>query len=327
MSSLFSINEPAMPVGQLNANLDSEMVMRVGIPHKGGRLAFHAFNEGYPVMVSANAFWNSDSQSFNIPVATDLSELDLALDSAGYTAMKLWKEKGAQPGMAKIFPWRYEQYIELAGLLGASWWSQPDLCCEPEIAGSQAEIDYRIDATATLLEGTLQIVYEWQNELAKTCSASTVQSIIKPPVPVLQGWSCGDYQRSLDLLMQVWERWQPWLATPALIGVGSVCRRTLKHPVHGLHAILAGLEGSLPRDSRLHLFGVKGACLSDLKMLDWVASADSMAYDFGARVKAHRTGCSNTMSHRSAEMTQWMKAAAQRIMPASGDQFRLGLFA
>lgn len=316
-----------MPVGQLNANLADDMTMRIGLPHKGGSLAFHAFNEGYPVMVSASAFWNTATSSFQIPEASNLHELDLALDSAGFTAMKRWKAKGAQPGMAKVFPWRCEQYVELAALMGVSWWSQPDLCCEPEIATSQAEIDYRIDATATLLEGTLRVVYEWQNELAKTCSATTVANMIKPPVPVLQGWSSGDYQRSLDLLMQVWERWKPWLAAPALIGVGSMCRRTLKHPTHGLHAILASLEGQLPADSRLHLFGVKGACLSELKMQDFVASADSMAYDFGARVKAHRSGHSNTIEHRSAEMTRWMLAAAQRIKPPFGDQYRLGLFA
>lgn len=316
-----------MPIEQVNAVLDDEMVMRVGIPHKGGRLSFHAFNEGYPVMVSANAFWNAQQQRFAFPEATNLSELDFALDSAGYTAMAMWKAKGTQRGMAGIFPWTYAEYIEFAFLTGCSWWSQPDLCCEPEIAAKQEEIDFRINATATLLEGCLRICYEWQNELAKTCNARTVANMIKPPVPVIQGWSASDYMRSLDLLTQVWQRWQPWLAAPALIGVGSVCRRTLKHPKHGLYAVLAALEGQLPTGSRLHLFGVKGACLNELKMHNWIASADSMAYDFGARVKAHRSGTSNSMEHRANEMDRWMSTAAARMRPAVGDQFRLGLFA
>ena len=157
-----------MPVEQINAHLGDDMMMRVGLPNKGGRLTFHAFNEGYPVMVSASAFWNPATSCFQIPDACNLHELDLALDSAGFTAMKLWKAKGAQPGIANVFPWRFEQYVELASLMGVSWWSQPDLCCEPEIASSQAEIDYRIDATATLLEGTLRMVYEWQNALARS---------------------------------------------------------------------------------------------------------------------------------------------------------------
>lgn len=321
------MEKPGMPVRQVNAVLDDEMVMRVGVPHRGGKLAFHAFEQGYPVMVSANAFWDLKAQEFKFPEYTDLTELDFALDSAGYTAMKLWQSKGKQAGMAGIFPWSYSQYLALANLSGCSWYSQPDLCCEPEIASNQDEIDYRTNATATLLEGCLRVVYDWQNELAKSSSPSVVANLVRPPVPVLQGWSASDYMRSLDLLVQVWERWEPWLAAPALIGVGSVCRRSLNHPTHGLHAILAALEGQLPSGSKVHMFGVKGAFLSELKMLDWVGSCDSMAYDFGARVKAHRTGVSNTLAHRSKEMTRWMSAAAQRLKPASGDQYRLGLFA
>lgn len=155
------------------------------------------------------------------PRATDLQEVDFALASAGFTAMQLWKAKGTQLGMAGVFPWTYAQYVELASMSGASWWSQPDLCCEPEIAANREEVDYRVRATATLLEGVLRIVYGWQNELARTCSPRTVASMLPPPVPVIQGWSPDDYLRSLDLLDKVWSRWQPWLAAPALMGVGS----------------------------------------------------------------------------------------------------------
>ncbi len=77
-------------MGQLNANLSEQMVMRVGIPHRGGGLAFHAFEENYPVMVSANAFWNPVTETFVIPETTDLHELDLALDSAGYQSASRW---------------------------------------------------------------------------------------------------------------------------------------------------------------------------------------------------------------------------------------------
>ncbi|MGF6781178.1 DUF7221 family queuine tRNA-ribosyltransferase-like protein [Paraburkholderia sp. GAS334] len=243
-----------MPIHQRNAELDSGLLMRVGIPHTGGKLAFHAFNEGYAAMVSANAFWDASRGRFRIPEATNLTELDFALDSAGYVATKLFQSRGRQPGMANIYPWSYEQYLELASLSGASWFAQADLCCEPDIAMDQATIDFRVDATATLLEGMLRVVYAWQNELAKDCSADVARNMVRIPVPVLQGWRVSDYRRSLDLMMQVWERWQPWVAPPALIGLGSVCRRNLTDPEHGLYAILAGLEGHLPAGSRLHLF-------------------------------------------------------------------------
>ena len=297
--------------------------MRVGIPETGGALTFHAFNQSFPAMVSASAFWNAKAGRFNIPEATNLYELDMALDSAGFTAMKLWQKRGTQPGIAGVFPWTWAQYIELAQLVGASWWSQPDLCCEPEIAKNQEEIDYRVAATGTLLEGCLRIVYSWQEELSKTSSPSVVASLVRPPVPILQGWSADDYLRSLDMMMNVWERWQPWLAAPALIGIGSVCRRNLTHPTHGLYAILSALEGRLPAGSKVHLFGVKGGSLAKVKMMPWVASCDSMAYDFGARVKARESGKPNSVGLRSSEMSEWMAAAARRIEPAAGDQFRL----
>jgi hypothetical protein len=324
MDFLESVRQPpGMPNLQTNANVSGEFVMRVGIPHTSGKLAFHAFKEGYAAMVSAGAFWDPRQGKFRIPEATDLTELDFALDSAGFTAMMLWNAKGRQAGMAGVYPWSYGQYVELASVSGASWYAQPDMCVEKEIAGDQDAIDYRINATATLLEGILRVVYAWQNELAKTCNADVVSNTIRIPVPVIQGRRIDDYLRSLDLMMSVWERWQPWIDAPRLIGLGSVCRRTLDDREEGLYAILAGLEGRLPPEAALPLFGVKGRCLSHVKMYDWIAGADSMAFDFGARVKAREKGISNTVGHRSEEMTCWMRAAAARIEPSAGDQFRL----
>ncbi|MBB5510622.1 deazapurine DNA modification protein DpdA family protein [Paraburkholderia atlantica] len=316
--------EPGMPVRQRNAHVDEGLLVRVGIPHSGGRLAYHAFNEGYAGMVSASAFWNPKTGRFRIPEATDLTEMDFALDSAGFTAMRLFQLKGRQRGIAGVYPWTMEQFVELAAFSGATWVSQPDLCCEPEIAPDQAAIDYRINATATLLEGMLRVVYAWQDELSKTMSAREVQNAVRIPVPVAQGWSVDDFRRSIDLMMQVWERWMPWIAPPVLIGLGSVCRRHLTDPRHGLFAILEGLEGHLPAGVGVHLFGVKGLALARVKMYPWVASVDSMAGDFAARVKARQAGISNTIAHRAAEMNRWMAAASRRAAPATGDQFRLG---
>ena len=62
-------------------------------------------------------------------------------------------------------------------------------------------------------------------------------------------------------------------------------------------------------------------------MLDWVASADSMAYDFGARIKARQGGLSNTTAHRSSEMSRWMTSARSRMSAQPGDQLRLPLAA
>nr|WP_242431963.1 hypothetical protein [Burkholderia ambifaria] len=324
---LFSGDVSGMPMLQHNAPITDKLIVQVGIPHRAGKLAFHAFNEGYPVMVSANAFWNSTKGQFQFPEATDLTELDYALDSAGYTAMMLWKRKRRQRGMAGVYPWTNAQYVELASLSGATRFSAPDMAFEPELASSQAEVDYRVDATATLLEGTLRVCYAWQNALARSCDAQTVQNMIRIPTPVIQGWSASTYARSLELTLKVWERWQPWVAPPTLIGVGSVCRRSLTDPRHGLFTILDRLVADLPKGTRLHLFGVKGDALRELRMYDAVASVDSMAWDFGSRVKAHHAGRSNTIAHRSAEMTRWMQGTLSRTRPSAGDQYRLSLVA
>src|SRR5882762_4276801 len=96
-----------LPLEQCNAAFEArdKFVMGVGIPHRSGSLACHAFRRQYPAMVSANAFWDRRAQSFRLPKATDLQEVDFALDSAGFTAMRLWKAKGTQGGMAGVFPW------------------------------------------------------------------------------------------------------------------------------------------------------------------------------------------------------------------------------
>lgn len=302
-----------LPTRQKNANLPDEFVMRVGVPHSGGRLAAHAFNEDFAVMVSASAFWNRAKRQFHMPEATDLSELDFALDSAGYTGILNFQKKGLQDGMAGVFPWGFAAYMEFANLSGCSWYSQADLCVEEKVACDREAIDYRIRATATLLEGMLQILYAWQNELARSCNSTVVANLLRPPVPVLQGRNISDYMFSLELLNSVWDRWSGWLDTPALIGIGSMCRRDLHDKDEGLYAIVDALGRNFPKGSRAHLFGVKNQALNEISKMGFIASSDSMAYDFNSRVKAHKAGTSNSMERRTAEMSAWMSNAMSRV--------------
>lgn len=306
-----------LPKRQKNANLPDEFVMRVGIPHSGGRLAAHAFNEGFPAMVSASAFWNRTKREFRMPDATGLNEIDFALDSAGFTAILQFQRLGKQSGMAGIFPWSYEAYLEFANLSGCSWYSQADLCCENGVANDAEAINYRIRATATLLEGMLQILYAWQNELVRTCNSTVVANMLQPPVPVLQGRNISDYMFSLELLNEVWSRWEPWLAPPALIGIGSMCRRDLHAPDEGLYTILETLGRDFPKGAKAHCFGVKNLALNELPKMDFVISSDSMAWDFNSRVKSHKLGVSNTMGRREKEMTDWMRSAMARVSSGS----------
>jgi hypothetical protein len=305
-----------LPVGQVNAHLSKDFVMRVGIPHTGGRLAYHAFDKNYPAMVSSAAFWNARKQKFHVPEYTDLSELDFALDSAGFSAVSLWGKKGTQRGMAGIYPWTVGEYLELASMLSPTWYSQPDLCCENSVAKSPEEVNYRVRATATLLEGLLRTLYAWQNELARTCSSTVVANLLRPCVPVIQGRTVDDYKLSIELMLQVWERWSGWLDPAALIGIGSMCRREVNDPEQGLLAILEGVREYIPRGSKLHVFGAKGTALTSLAQMDFVLGSDSMAWDYSTRMTAVKSGVSNTIERRRTGITEWMESAFKRINPA-----------
>jgi len=304
-----------MPVGQVNAHLSEEFIMRIGVPHRSGSLAYHAFEKDYKVMVSAAAFWLADKQKFHMPEATDLTETDFALDSAGFTAVANWGRKGKQRGMAGVYPWTVSEYLEFASLAGPSWFSQPDLCCEEQVAKNPEEVNYRICATATLLESLLRTLYAWQDELARTCNATMIANMLRPCVPVIQGRTIADYKMSMELMLEVWSRWEPWLAPPRLIGIGSMCRRDVSDPEQGLLAILEGVKSYVPQGSKLHVFGAKGTALSHLAEMDFVQGSDSMAFDYSTRMSACKAGIPNTMERRKSGMTEWMESAMSRISP------------
>lgn len=314
---------------QENAHITTGPIkIRVGIPHRSSKLAFHAFNEDMPVMVSASAYWNHKHKRFSVPESSDLEECDVFLDSAGFTAMANWKTKGPQTGMGHVYPWSLQDYLGLVMDLRPQLYAAPDFCCEPEIASDREQVRWRIGATATLLEGTLRQVMLWQDDIMKRDSYSkgsynVAANMLRPPVPVLQGWTCDDYRRSLEQTLEVWLRYQPLFNRPALIGVGSVCRRDPFDRSHGVLAILRALEPELPTGTKLHLFGVKNTLLGTIKDYGFVHSVDSMAYDFAARVDARESGISNDLQHRSRHMSRWYVKNLQRVTPAHGDQLAL----
>jgi hypothetical protein len=92
-----------------------------------------------------------------------------------------------------------------------------------------------------------------------------------------------------------------------------MCRRDLHDRDEGLYAIVEALGRNFPKGSRAHLFGVKHQALNEIPKMGFVASSDSMAWDFGSRVKAHKAGVSNSMERRTKEMSEWMSAAMTRI--------------
>jgi hypothetical protein len=254
---------------------------RVGIPEVSGRFLIEAKKEDYKIMVSASRFWKRKRGAFAKP-GRRLEGLDVFLDSAGFTAMRHWGG----------FPWTTDQYLDLVSQGAWTHWSQMDLCCEPEIAKNEKEVMERVDGTARLL-------YE-------LCDKAK-QRGIPPPLPVLQGWTPRHYRRSAELAGSILRG--SW---PDLVGVGSVCRRDVHGP-SGVLSIVDELDTILPRNVRIHLFGVKSQALATLQGCDRVHSTDSMAWDLRVRWQCRKTGERYNMDKRIEGLHQWV-AQQQKIL-------------
>lgn len=229
------------------------MIVRVGLPEWNGTLVRVAADAQAPALVSAGRLWRGGRVRWPRTVVEGVA--DVALDSAGFVAMK--KHGG--------YPWSVHDYVRMAGLRDWAWWAQMDYCCEPEIAHDTATVTERVKLTA---------------ESLKVCRAVADVAGVRSPMPVLQGWRPDDYLRSMDLLDAAG-------AWPALVGVGSVCRRHLHGP-DGLYAVLDRVGARLPSGTSLHLFGVKGQALTRVSSLGFVASTDSCAWDYAGRIKVTR---------------------------------------
>ena len=240
----------------------------VGLPHLSrGPLLDRARAMQVPVLVSANAFsrWKrrdgcriwSGWRTGTLANAHDLVSLDL--DSAGFVLAV--KERG--------IPWSIDDYIGLAASFPFRRFASLDLCCEAEIARDRDEVLDRIARTI---------------RLNRACHARATEAGIACAFkPVLQGRRPDDYLRSWDGIAHLVRPGQ-------VVGVGSLCRRHVGGP-EGLIAVIDRLDRKLPRDVRLHGFGVEGTALSFLASFgDRVASIDSQAYGIAARREAHAAG-------------------------------------
>ena len=263
------------------------MKVRVGIPLPGGQLVAAARARGYAVLFSANAFASTYPvgheragyfRRFRRPDAAQLAGLDAALDSAGYVA-------AAHYGG---YRWSVDEYLDLVASHSWAWWASMDMCCEPQIAQDRPLRLLRMAATAGLL---------WE------CSRGARSRGLPDPMPVLQGWSAAEYQQCAE--------WLPLLEWPELVGLGSMCRRSVGGS-DGVLAILDAVDRVLPAHVKLHLFGVKSTALEQVVHHPRVASMDSMAWDVRARV-ARRTG--RDMAFRIEHMQAWT-VEQQRIVSA-----------
>jgi hypothetical protein len=267
-----------------------KIVVRAGVPQPSGALVNAAYEAGIPVLFSANAFAKNSKQpssigpfrlsptsnfgGFNLKAARNLPpDMDAALDSAGFVAANRYG----------CYRWTVSDFYDLVEARDWAWHAAMDFCMEPEVTGSQLVRTIRLQATA---QGYFECVNEANRRGAQM------------PMPVLQGWVPDDYLKCIDLMAI-----QDW---PDLIGIGSVCRRHLGGE-DGIVNIVETLDRVLPKNTKFHLFGVKGGAVKQFGSHPRFQSIDSMAWDFGVRC-ASRTG--RTQSMRSAAMLSWQRAQA-----------------
>src|SRR3546814_6331248 len=92
-----------------------------------------------------------------------------------------------------------------------------------------------------------------------------------------------------------------------------MCRRPV-HGADGLIAVVDRRDQVLPRQTRLHLFGVKGAAIPYLTAFAHrIASIDSQAYGVSARIAARRCGQAKTDRLVADHMTQWLLRQHARL--------------
>jgi hypothetical protein len=169
-----------------------------------------------------------------------------ALDSGGFSELSL-------RGAWSISPRQYAAEVRRAmdEIGGLDFAAVQDWMCEPFV-----------------LAKTGLTVAEHQERTIDSYLELSALAPEVPWLPVVQGWSVGDYWRHVD-------RYQERGVVLSRVGVGSVCRRQASASGERIMRTLAA--GGL----RIHAFGFKKLGIASCG--DVLESADSMAWSFEAR--------------------------------------------
>jgi hypothetical protein len=234
-----------------------------------------------------------------------------ALDSGGFTELQRFGRWTTGPaGYAD----RVRRYRDQVGQL--TWAAPQDWMCEPiVIAGGRAG--------RLTFAGTHLSVAEHQRRTVASYLDLRHLAPDLPFIPVLQGYTCQQYQQCADLYAAAGVD----LAAEPLVGLGSVCRRQGTAEAHQI--ITALHERGI---TRLHGFGVKILGLARYGHL--LASADSLAWSEDARrrkrpmpgcpahrpwcpprCRAHHKNCANCLRYALAWRAVKVLAAASTPTP------------
>jgi hypothetical protein len=183
-----------------------------------------------------------------------------ALDSGGFTELSRYGTWDHGPA-ARQYAAQIRRYRDEIGHL--TWAAPQDWMCEPAIIAKTG----------------LTIAEHQRRTITSVLTLRHADPSL-PVIPVLQGWTVGDYLRCANAYQDAGID----LAIEPVVGLGSVCRRqattAIDLIIRALHA--HGI-------TRLHGFGVKLHGLVNCGHL--LTSADSMAWSFAARHQPPLPGC------------------------------------
>lgn len=207
-----------------------------------------------------------------------------ALDSGGFTELSL---HGGWTMDARAYAARVRVFATEIG--GLEWAAPQDWMCEPEV----------VARTGLSVE---------KHQIRTVRNFLELRSIAPdlPIVPVLQGFTEREYLRCVDLYRVAGVE----LDREPRVGVGSVCRRQATAEAASIFRRLRGLG------LQLHAFGAKTLGLELYG--DELASADSLAWSFQARMKRIRLeGCSHPCCNNCRRWAlSWRASLLERL---SGD--------
>lgn len=182
-----------------------------------------------------------------------------ALDSGGFSELSMYGKWTVGPHQyaAEVRRWRDE-------IGGLDWAAIQDWMCEPHII---AKTGLTVERHQWLTTMNYAILRDIDGEM--------------PWVPVIQGWHLQDYIDHVGLYQCLGYD----LTALPVVGVGSVCRRQGTAEIAEIMWALADLGISI------HGFGVKTSGLALYGGA--LASADSMAWSYGARYDEPMPGCAH----------------------------------
>lgn len=185
-------------------------------------------------------------------------------DSGGFTELRMYGNWNQQPAAQFVAEARrdMEEVGAIAHMAPRDW------MCEPLVISGGAGF-----------VGTQLTVAEHQRRTVADFLDLSSRAPELPWVPVVQGWTLDDYLHCLEL----YDRAGIDLASYALVGVGTICRR--QGTIEG-RRILQRLSSE---GLRLHAFGLKtdGIPLA----AKYITSSDSLAWSYDARRSPPLPGC------------------------------------